>query len=485
MNKIKIFAYIVVASVSALACRDAIDIVQDGEITKEVAIQSTGDLNRFLIGNVYSSLNPLSEIALTSYFTDENAVVKSNTGWYLSEFRYQLYSDNGYVAGTWLNHYNTIDKVNRLIDLSKLITPSSSEEKQYNSILAQGRALRAYSYLTLLSYFSTDMKKDDALGVILSTEVQPVNAQLPRATNGEIYKFMEEDLAFAEKNINTAASDYKYVTLAMIKALQARLYAYRGKYDLAEKYAKEAIAQSPALSKAPGTTLSAMPYANMWKDSERGEVIFALSRPQAGSWSNIAALWTTNTTDINGAAQMGMSLKLYDLYGARDIRRVVFVDASSDDDNKIIDKYPGKGNTPLRNDIKIFRTTEVKLILAESYIYQNKLAEAASIMQEVRNARLYGGTVAPLPKYATQKEAYADLLLERRLEFCYEGHRYVDLKRLGAIAGVSIDRSERDDRILKSTPLTLPITDHRFTFPIPQNEILGNPAISNQQNPGY
>lgn len=159
--------------------------------------------------------------------------------------------------------------------------------------------------------------------------------------------------------------------------------------------------------------------------------------------------------------------------------------ASWDDDNKIIDKYPGKGNTPLRNDIKIFRITEVKLILAESYIYQNKLAEAASIIQEVRNARLYGGTVAPLPKYATQKEAYADLLLERRLEFCYEGHRYVDLKRLGAIAGVSIDRSDRDDRILKSTPLTLPITDHRFTFPIPQNEILGNPAISNQQNPRY
>lgn len=491
MNKLKIFAYVALASFSILSCRDAIDIVQDGEITQEVAFKETSDLRRFLVGNVYGSINIENEIALTSYFTDEVAIARSNTGWYLKEFRYDLFSDNSYVSNTWISHYNTIDKVNRLIELSATISPDTASQAEYNSILSEAKAIRALSYITLLSYFSTDMKDDNALGVMLSTEKQSITAKLPRVANGEIYKLIDEDLQFAEDNLLSTATDYKYVTKALVYALRARVNAYRGIYnDVNGKYgaihyAKEAIKLAPALANAPGTTRASMPYSNMWSDSVQGEVIFALSRPVAGSWSEIAARWTTNTTNLSGSAQMGMSHKLYSLYGNRDIRRIVFVDATSDDNNKIIDKYPGKGNRPLRNDIKVFRTSELYFILAEGYIHNGQLELAAEQLKKVRDARLYGGTQASLPTYANKVEAYKDLLLERRLELCFEGHRYVDLRRLGALAGVSIDRNVKDDYILSSTPLTLPITDHRFTYPIPQSEILGNPEIAKQQNPNY
>jgi hypothetical protein len=56
------------------------------------------------------------------------------------------------------------------------------------------------------------------------------------------------------------------------------------------------------------------------------------------------------------------------------------------------------------------------------------------------------------------------------------------LKRLGARTNKSIDRNITDDSV-PNTPLTLPIDDFRFTFPIPQDEIAGNLTIV--QNPGY
>jgi hypothetical protein len=58
----------------------------------------------------------------------------------------------------------------------------------------------------------------------------------------------------------------------------------------------------------------------------------------------------------------------------------------------------------------------------------------------------------------------------------------MDIKRLGVAANKSIDRNITDDLIL-SLPTTIPNNDHRFTLPIPQDEIAGNPTI--QQNPGY
>jgi hypothetical protein len=63
----------------------------------------------------------------------------------------------------------------------------------------------------------------------------------------------------------------------------------------------------------------------------------------------------------------------------------------------------------------------------------------------------------------------------------FEGHRYLDLKRLGAAGNRSIDRDATECAGLAGC--TLPVSDYRFTMPIPQLEVTGNPTI--QQNPNY
>lgn len=364
-----------------------------------------------------------------------------------------------------------------------------------NSILAEARVLRAWAYLQLETYFSTDMSDDNALGVMLLDFVPSVDVQLPRVANSQIYDLMEADLAYGEANlstnstINPFAGDYKYVTPNLINAIRARFYLYRKDYVQAQTYALAAI--------NGGTPSNAVTYNLMWNDLSQGETIFAASRPATGSWGNIAGLFFFNSTDLTGGCFHDMGRNLFNLLDAypSDVRRVNWIDATSaidpgyatnsnyvSSDVLVINKYPGKGVQALRNDIKLFRLSEMFLILAETYVGGTTvdLVAAANQVQAIRTAR---GTGQTLPSYATPQDAWADIMLERRKELCFEGHRYVDIKRLGALAGnMSIDRNATDDEV-SGTPLTLPLTDHRFTLPIPQNEVAGNVSI--QQNPNY
>lgn len=491
MKKIKRILLVAFLAISTFSCDDALEIVQDGEINNDASFQTVANLRQFLIGDIYSRVNNTNEIDFTSIFTDEVGIGPNNGGQGLQLHRYLFNANSGNASSLWITHYGIINRVNRLLDVSNLVVATTpAEEAEKNSILAEARTLRAYSYLQLVSFFSTNPADNDALGVILLDFVPPIDAKLPRATNGEIYALMESDLLFAENNLSASALDYKYVTPNLVNAVRARMYLYRKDYVNAKVYALNAIATLPV-------TTSAVTYNLMWNDLSQGETIFAASRPVAGSWSNIGSLWYFNLTTATGGAFHDMGRNLYNLYDAfpSDVRRINWIDDTAViDPNYLtnpnfltsdilpINKYPGKLPQQLRNDLKLFRSSEMVLILAECEVggpTQN-LGQAAAYVQQIRSAR---GTGQTLPTYTTAQEAWADILLERRKELSYEGHRYIDIKRLATLAGVpGIDRNPTDD-IVSSTPLTLSVSDYRFTFPIPQSEVAGNVSI--QQNPNY
>jgi len=145
-------------------------------------------------------------------------------------------------------------------------------------------------------------------------------------------------------------------------------------------------------------------------------------------------------------------------------------------------KYPGtSANGQLVNDIKIARLTEMYLIKAEAQTSAGDLAGAALTIQQVRNARF--NTPQALPVYGSATDAWKDILLERQKDFAAEGYRFIDLKRIGTLAGLSeLDRDPQDCALARGA-CSLPLNDHRWTLPIPQAETNPNPGI--QQNPGY
>ncbi|WP_291134855.1 RagB/SusD family nutrient uptake outer membrane protein [Flavobacterium sp. UBA7663] len=494
MKKIKKMLFFSLIVIFTASCDDAIEIVQDGEINNETSFKTVANLRSYLNGDIYGRVDIGNEIAFTSIFTDEVGVGPSNGGQALELHRYFFNANDGYAEAIWLNNYTIINRVNRLIEVSNLVvTTNPTDEAEKQSILAEARTLRALSYLKLMTYYSEDMSDDSALGVLLLDFVPTIDTKLPRVANSQIYNLMEGDLLFAENNLLPSSVNYKYVTANLVNAIRARMYLYRKDYVLAKQYAQAVITGS-------GLSLSnTAQYTQMWRDLAQGEVIFAASRPSAGAWSNVASNFFFNTTTATGGAFLDMGRNLFNELGSvsGDIRRTVFVDGTStidatyltnpnyiNSDVLVIDKYPGKASQPLRNDLKLFRLSEMYFILAECEVggATPNLVQAATYIQAVRTAR---NTVAqPLPVYGTPQAAWADILLERRKELCFEGHRYIDIKRLGALANASIDRNITDD-IINSTPLTLPVTDYRFTFPIPQSEIAGNLQLQQQQNTGY
>ncbi|HFK5529487.1 TPA: RagB/SusD family nutrient uptake outer membrane protein [Elizabethkingia anophelis] len=500
---------------SLSACQDALDIVQDGTLTNEATFKSVDDLQQFLVGNVYSNVDISGPIGFTSQFTDEVGQGPSNSA--LSQGTHQFYVDitNGFASSIWANNYIVINRVNRLLDAANLINPTTTDEmKNKIRILAEARAIRAFAYLQLETYYSPNMKDDNALGVIVLDHVPANNEKLPRSKNADVFAAVDADIAFAEANINPA-NTYFFINKNFINAFKARYYLYRGKYAEAKTYALKVLNESglsltaanPIPDGEVGTVAwhtllnayaSTNPYIKMWNDSNKGEIIFALSRPVSGSWGNIASLYTTNSTNASGAVNYDMGRNLFNLIDTNknDIRRWAYVDPTSKFDPNyetnsdykasdviVIDKYPGKseGTQPLRNDQKVFRLSEMYFILAECAVNDNQLSIAADYIFKVRQARQISGTI-PVPNYANETEAWADILKERRIELAFEGHRYIDIKRIGKLANKSIERDPTDD-FDKKALLTLPSDDYRFTLPIPLGETQGNPTIV--QNPGY
>lgn len=505
MKKIKYILMSVLFMGIASSCNDAIDIVQDGELGNDVTFQTVADLQQFLLGGVYSNVSTSTEIGFTTVFTDEIGIGPSNGGQGLELHRFNLNASNGDASSLWLQQYRLINRVNRLIEGAALVTPVVDmnatpiidETPEYNNILGQAKALRAYAYIQLVSYFSTDMADDSALGVMYVDAVPAIDAKFPRVSNGEIYALVEADLAFARANVinqNPVAvpgkqvTGHKFVNKAMIDALTARMYIYRKNYPMAKQYAQSVITNA-------GIGLStAAVYRNMWADSAPGEIIFGISRPVSGTWGEIASTWFFNSTDATGGAYFDMGRNLYNLYPASDVRSVAFVDATKmvnpnyltasdyiSTDVLPINKYPGKGNKPLRNDLKVLRMSEMYMIMAECAANDGDLAGVAGFIKNVRDVRF--NVAQPLPSYANATAAWADIMLERRKEFAFEGFRYIDIKRLGTLANQSIDRNITDD-LIKTLPTTISNTDYRFTMPIPQDEIAASGSII-VQNPNY
>jgi hypothetical protein len=147
----------------------------------------------------------------------------------------------------------------------------------------------------------------------------------------------------------------------------------------------------------------------------------------------------------------------------------------------VVQKYPGSEGQPLMNDLKIFRASEMYLIRAEAHVANDEFEEAAALIQRIRNARF--GVTTQLPSYANRTEAYAAILNERRIELAFEGHRYLDLKRLGSRANQGVLKDPVDCAF--NGACTLSADDFRFTLPLPIVEFNANPGLREQQNPGY
>ncbi|MDR6159079.1 hypothetical protein QF023_002595 [Chryseobacterium sp. SLBN-27] len=126
MNKInstiKLLLLSAVLGLTAVSCQDALDIVQSDELNDNITFNNVSDLNNYLSGAVYGSVNTTNEIKFTSVFTDEVGIAPTNTGQDVTLHRFFIDNSEGYSSGIWQTHYTTINRVNRLLKAAAAIT---------------------------------------------------------------------------------------------------------------------------------------------------------------------------------------------------------------------------------------------------------------------------------------------------------------------------------------------------------------------------
>jgi len=221
-----------------------------------------------------------------------------------------------------------------------------------------------------------------------------------------------------------------------------------------------------------------------------------------GYWASVVPQTTTTNetlfeisadlTTNNGSAQSGSYYlqagggsgdllatdDLYNLYSTTDVRRGLCVRApagyrSGQAGNiNLCYKYPNAFNATNKDDIKIIRLSDIILIAAEAYYNTNDASNARLMLNQVAQQRDL--SFAGYSSSGTQ--LLTDILTERRKELAFEGSRLWDLVRL----------NKGWTKIINQNPLTTLVasaTHYAIIYPIPFNEMVGNPNMV--QNPGY
>lgn len=460
-NIIKKLGVFCAALIFTTGCDDQLDIPPIGFLSDDNTFETIENLQQGLngaYGNLTSRFNITFDI-----ITDEVKPGADNGGQFINFYNFNLNNQSGEAANHWTNNYAIINQVNRVLAGAELLNVEAADQAEYNNILGQLYALRAYSHFQLLTWFSTDYTDGNSLAVPYVDFVVTIE-ELPRNTVSEVVAGINADMAMAENLMGNANSNI-LMNQDFITAMRARMNLYLENFSVAQSNAQELIDKYNLASRAQ--------YEAMFADSDNTEVIFKVKRV-TGDFP-IGGVWY-----FTGSAGpfLEMSNGLYDALDPTDIRfNVNFWEEESDPANNshLIGKYLGPG---FLNDLKVFRVSEMYLIKAEAQARNNQLTEAASTLKELRDARF--GTDTVLEVFSSVNDALLIILDERRVELAYEGHRYLDIKRLRNVLSIGISRDVRD---CPTGNCDLPASDFRFNLPIPLAELNANDNMV--QNPGY
>lgn len=514
----KIYGLMLLCLSLLVSCDNELVPFTPGSLTEDVAITKSSDLARLLNSGMNLMTNR-AEYVFSSVFTDEAAMGFNNGGQGITqEYIFSLQPDDASATAIWSGSYAALARINRVITLSSSVVPTSAADTELiNRTKAEALVLRAVCHLKIMSYFSPDPKDDAALAGVLATRIIATSETPKRVTNGVFYAAIHADLdqALAIYATNAAPAytttktyfPSKFLALAM----KARAYALKGDYT-------NALVNANLVVNTSGITLAntLADYTAVFhthNEAAGKEVIFRLKRTtvQNTQGSNLHNGWCSVTNRRNGSPFYEVSRALYNKLAATpgDIRLATNVYFSTspttsslidpnyatsvdvkNTDIIVLQKHGGQSATTASNgfnpDFMVSRLSEMYFIIAEAKVAAGDLAGAGTALKSILDARF--PTAQPAPVFANAQAAWKGILDERRKELSFEGFRFIDLKRLGVLAGAALDRDPSDYassswNIPGANPSNLPITSYKWALPVPQDEINANSGI--QQNAGY
>lgn len=390
----------------------------------------------------------LTVVSAAPYYLTNEQFNSITTGVERNTYTWNKQIFEGRSSTEWENNYNTIAIANIALEGISKISITPSNKSAYNQVKGTSHYFRAAGYLNLIQAFS---KHYDAntyntdLGVILQLTPE-FNEQPKRATVKQCYDQIIEDLIIAASVLPNLTDNQIRPSSTAAKALLANVYLLLERWDLAEKYASEALNTYSSLMDFNTIPITSnIPFATL--QNKNPEVVYYAE--MSGS-SN----FVSNGSFIDSI--------LYQSYHSNDLRRTAFFRLFN---NRPIFKgfYTGKTATPFGG----IATNEIYLIKAEALARLGNYSGAMTVLNSLLQKRWRTGTYTPLTA-SNANEALSKVIEERRKELPFTGNiAWSDLRRLNK--DVRFARTLK--RIVLNTTYELVPNSPKYVLPIPDEEI--------------
>lgn len=375
----------------------------------------------------------------------------------------------------WETAYSQIGTLNEaIVNLQNL-----EESSKVKSVLGEAQFLRAFNYFYLaMTYSRVPNHLVGGFDLCVPLILEPVekideSVSQPRATVAAVWNQIEQDLKDAFANLENNDSDLapSRISALGVKAFMSRFYLYKGSWE-------DAIDAATYVINNTSIPVYTGDYTNIFSKGAESifELVFTTSE-NLGS-SSLQAMYGTYDDGFrdadgfgNGQGSGEANLSLSDEFMA-----VIDMDndsrftatrkvRTSGQELWWTTKYNSWGGIFGYDNIPLIRISEVYLNRAEAYAHLENYDLSRGDVNYIRTRRNIGETTA------TDINLLNEVLLQRRLELAFEGHRFFDMKRLG-----------RDITRPEGNP-TIPYADYRVVAPIGITEMDVNKQLIN--NPGY
>lgn len=384
------------------------------------------------------------------------------------------------------NPYDAINLANNIItkigDLEGIQSPNPQDIK--DRIRGQAHFLRALNYFDLIRTKAYEPGREVNgfdLGVIMRTEPteSPEDADFrARASNTEVYDQITSDLEAAISRLEGKSVGKFRANEAAARALLARVHLYQENWSQAEQAATAAISAAEEMG---ARMMTESDYPGAWFAETLPESIFELKMTpgQDGAATNsnesLASLsYATRAADAPSSEgfrtfnfQVVPTEDLVQTYPQGDVRRTLVDTLSSGE--IVLGKY-NQTLGSFADRIPIIRLSEVYFIRAEARVEQGDDQGARDDLDVIRTNR----GLSEIGSNVSGQDLIDAILLERRRELVYEGHRFFTLKRR------TQDIPKPQGNVAANE---VEYEDFRILAPFPDGEVTSNPEL--EQNPGY
>lgn len=381
---------------------------------------------------------------------------------------------SGGVAGAWNDAYRTIAHCNVVLDKIGAVPMAETTRNQYTAELKFIRALMYFNLVRLYGEVPIVLKEVTSEAEAYSFVRKPV---------AEVYAQIEKDLLEAESVLpaRQTAANIGRATAGAAQSLLGKVYLQQEKWAQAETILTKVITSG---------TYRILPNAgdvfSVGKDNS-DEIIFAVQYVAGGfaegnSFAHTFAPQPSTVIKITGNSFNVGTRDLYDAFEPGDTRRDTYGGVFTNGAffyywaRKFVDVNISLLNEGA-NDWPVLRYADVLLMYAEALNNGGKTTLALAQLTDIRKR----AGLAPLTGLS-QANTQLAIERERRVELCFEGHRWHDLIRWKKEVPTMTAFREKY-RTGDPTIANINVTEFKKLLPVPFRERSLNANLT--QNPGY